>query len=84
AVLIVLSSGSPFLDAPHLTASDKKFISRDKGASATFQSKPPMGRTPSTTHRWLFHVKATSATLLTTNLFLVIREVREFREKVSG
>ena len=26
-----------------------------------------MGRTPGTTHRWLFHVKATSATLLTTN-----------------
>ena len=44
----------------------------DKGASATFQSKPPMGRTSSTTHRWFFHVKATSATLLTRNLFLVI------------
>ncbi|MBO5830138.1 MAG: hypothetical protein J6R01_00845, partial [Alistipes sp.] len=44
----------------------------DKGASATFQSKPRMGRTSSTTHPGLFHVKATSATLLTTNLVALI------------
>ena len=31
-----------------------------------------MGRTSSTTHRWLYHVKATSATLLTTNLVVLI------------
>ena len=58
--------------ALYLTPSDNKLICGDSGALATLQSTPPMGRTSSTTHRWLFHVKATSATLLTTNLFLVI------------
>jgi hypothetical protein len=35
----------------------------DSGASAALQSTPPMGRTSSTTHRWLFRVSATSAPL---------------------
>ena len=40
-------------------------ISCDKGASATFQSKLRMSSTSSTAHPELFHVKATSAALLT-------------------
>ena len=66
---VILSSNLGSSTTRKLTHSVSFFcISCDKGASATFQSKPPMGRTSSTTHRWLFHVKATSATLLTRNI----------------
>ena len=41
-----------------------------------------MGRTPSTTHRWLFHVKATSATLLTRNSAL--KEMGRGIGKIGG
>ena len=49
------------LSRPNLTSSDNKLgIFRDKQSSAALQSTPPMGRTTSTTHRWLFRVSAAS------------------------
>ena len=63
--------GSSFL-MHHISRLLTRNISCDKGASATFQSKPRMGNTSSMSHPGLLHVKATSATLLTRNLFPVI------------
>ena len=37
----VLSSGAHFCDKPNLTPSNKKFLSRDKGASAAASKKDP-------------------------------------------
>ena len=54
----------------------------DSGASAAFQSKPRMGNTLSMSHPGLFHVKTTSATLLTTNLVVLI-EVGRGIEKMG-
>ena len=55
AVRFVLSRGLFFCDAPHLQPSNQKLFSLIRQTSTAASKKvPPMGRTPSTTHRWHF------------------------------